>query len=67
MPPSEEESSKELSHLHRSVLLGLCLLQANYLVSSSTPDLPGTLPWGAHAPLRQDGSQSEGFWEEQDS
>ena len=40
VPPSEEESSKELSHLHRSVLLGLCLLQANYLVSFSTSDLP---------------------------
>ena len=28
---------------------------------------PGTLPWGAHSPLSQDGSQSEVFWKEQDS
>ena len=26
-----------------------------------------TLPWGTHTHLSQDGSQSEGFWEEQDS
>ena len=26
-----------------------------------------TFPWGAHSHLSQDGSQSEGFWEEQDS
>ena len=28
---------------------------------------PGTLVWDAHTQLSQDGSQSEGFWEEQDS
>ena len=28
---------------------------------------PGTFPWGVHTPLSQDESQSEGFWEEQDS
>ena len=28
---------------------------------------PGTFLWGAHTRLSQDGSQSEGFWEEQDS
>ena len=42
-------------------------LQANYLVPFSTPDLPWDPPLGAHAPLSQDGSQSKGFWEEQDS
>ena len=58
---------KRLSHLYRSVLLGLCLLLANYLVSFSTPELPWDPFLGAHAPLSQDGSQSEGFWEEQGS
>ena len=28
---------------------------------------PGTLLWVAHAPLNQEGSLSEGFWEERDS
>ena len=31
-------------------------LQANYLVSFPTPDLPWDLPLGAHSPLSQDGS-----------
>ena len=35
------------------------------LVSFSTPDLPGD-PLGEHTRLSQDGSRSEGFWEEQD-
>ena len=58
---------RRLSHLYRTVLLGLCLPLANYPVSFSTPDLPWyTLLW-VHAPLSQDGYQREGFWEEQDS
>jgi len=36
---------RQLSQLHRSVLLGLCLPLANYLVPFSTPNLPWTLPW----------------------
>ena len=28
---------------------------------------PGSLPWGMHEPLSQDGSSSEGFWEEEDA
>ena len=47
---------KRLSHLYRSVLLGLCLLLANYLVPFSTPELPWDPLLGAHAPLSQDGS-----------
>ena len=53
-----------LSHLYRAVL---CLSLANYLFSFSTPDLSWDPPLGVHTPLSQDGSQSEGFWEEQDS
>ena len=52
---------KWLRHLYRSVLPGLCLLLANYLVSFSTPDLPWDPSLGAHALLSQDGSQSKGF------
>ena len=52
---------KWLHHLYRSVLPGLCLLLANYLVSFSTPDLPWDPSLGAHALLSQDGSQSKGF------
>ena len=52
---------KRLSHLYRSVLLGLCLPLTNYLVSFSTPELPWDPLLGTHAPLSQDGSQSEGF------
>ena len=36
------------------------------MASFSIPDLPLN-PLGAHIPLIQDGSQSEGFWEKQDS
>ena len=36
------------------------------MASFSTPDLPLN-PLGAHIPLTQDGSRSEGFWEKQDS
>lgn len=42
-------------------------LQANYLISFSTPDLHWDSPLGVHIPLSQDGSQNAGFWEEQDS
>ena len=28
---------------------------------------PGSLSWGVHEPFSQDGSSSEGFWEEQDA
>ena len=31
---------RQSNHLYRTVLLGLCLPLANYLVSFSTPDLP---------------------------
>ena len=58
---------RQLSHLHRSVLLGLCLRSANTLVPFSTPNLHWDTPLGVHAPLSQDGSWSEGFWEVQDS
>ena len=58
---------RQLSQLHRSVLLGLCLPLANYLVPFSTPNLPWDTPLGVHAPLSQDGSRSEGFWEVQNS
>ena len=57
LPREEEERSKEV----KSVLLGLCLPLTNYLVSFSTPELPWDPLLGAHAPLSQDGSQSEGF------
>ena len=53
-----------LSHLYRAVL---CLSLANYLFSFSTPDLSWDPPLGVHTPLSQDGSQSEGFQEEQNS
>ena len=48
---------RRVSHLYNAVLPGLVLLQASYLVSFSTAD----------APISQDGSQSEGFWQEQGS
>ena len=47
-----------LSHLYSSVLQGFVFLQASYLDSSSTPDLPYV---DVQAPLSQDGSPSEGF------
>ena len=34
------EKGDDLNHLYRTVLLGLCLLLANYLISLSKPDLP---------------------------
>ena len=56
-----------LSHSYRSVLLGLCLPsgQVSGFFFHTWPTL--VHPAGAHAPLSQDGSWSEGFWEEQDS
>ena len=39
---------RQLSHLYRSVLLGLCLPLANYLVSLPTHDLPWGPPLGAY-------------------
>ena len=43
--------------------------QASHLALSSPTQLIclKTLPWSAYAHLSQDGSQSEGFWEKQDS
>ena len=58
---------RQLSHLYRSVLLGLCLPSKPFiwfLLQHLT--YPGTLPWGTHTPLGQDGSWSDGFWEEPD-
>ena len=51
---------------------GLCLPsgQSSCFVSPHQPTqlmCLRTLPWGTHTHLSQDGSQSEGFWEEQDS
>ena len=45
------------SHLCKSVLQGLCLPFASYLVSFPTRGLPWDPPLGAHAPLNQDRSQ----------
>ena len=53
-----------VSHLCRSVLLGLCLPSGQL---SGFFFYPGTLPWGVHTPLSQDGPWSEGFWEKQAS
>ena len=55
---------RQLSHLYKSVLPGLCLPLVNNLVSFTTPDLPWDPALGVHAPLSQDGFQSEGFWEQ---
>ena len=61
-PPSEEEcSKKQLSHLYRTVLLGLCLPLVNYLVSFSTLDLPWDLPQHACTTSFQDGFQPRGL------
>ena len=38
-PTAEEYSKWQLSHFYRTVLLGLCLHLASYLVSFLTPDL----------------------------
>ena len=58
---------RQLSHLYRSVLLGLCL-PSKLFIWFLLPHLtyPGTLPWGTHTPLGKDGSWSDGFWEELD-
>ena len=56
-----------LSHLYKAVLVGLCLPSGQISGFFFTPDLPWDPNLDAHAPLSQDGSQSEGFWEEQDS
>ena len=66
--PSEEEPRKEaIKAFIRQFSQVFVFLQASYLVSFSTPELPWDPPWGAYAPLSQDGSRSEGFWEEPDS
>ena len=56
----------QASHFYRAVLPGLCLPLANYLAYFSTPDLPWGPFLGAHTPISQDGTLSEGRWEEQD-
>ena len=68
VPLREEEHRKVLaSHFYKAVLPGFCLPLANYLVYLSTPDLPWGPSLGAHTPISQDGTLSEGCWEEQDS
>ena len=42
-------------------------LQANYLVSFASPDLPWDPPLDAHVLLNQNGFPSEDFWKEQHS
>ena len=68
VPLSEEECSEETV---KSFILGI----SSGFLSSFRPMIwflfphltyPGILPWVVYAPLSQDGSQSEGFWEEQD-
>ena len=73
MSPSEGDTShlgqQRGSHLYQSFRAFFRVFvfpQANYLVSYPMPDRPWDPPLGAHSPLRQDGSRSEGFWEEQD-
>ena len=56
-----------VSHLYRSVLTGLCLPLANYLVSFSTSDLPWDPLLDVCTPLNQDRFWGEVFWEDQDS
>ena len=69
VPPSEGARSKEAvkSFIEGGPFQVFVYLQHNYLVPFPTPDLPWDPPLGAHSPLSQDGSRSEGFWEEQDS
>ena len=69
VPPSEGARSKEAvkSFIEGGPFQVFVYLQHNYLVPFPTPDLPWDPPLGAHSPLSQDGSQSEGFWEDQDS
>lgn len=64
--PSEECSKGAASYFHRSVLLGLCLLLANYLDSLSMLTYPGPHRC-AQTPQPRDRSWSENFWEEQGS
>ena len=69
-PPVRRNSKvkRQWGHIYRDQFFWVCVfLQANYLVSFPTPDLPWDPHLSAHSPLNQDGSQSEGFWEEQDS
>ena len=69
IPPSEEVHGKRwLINLCRPVLPGL-LSSFRPIIWFLFPYLtcPGTLPWGVHAPLSQEGSVSEGFWKEQES
>ena len=56
--PNEEECSKrQLSHLYRTGLFGLCLRLASYPVSFLTPDLPKDPPQHAGTTLFQDACQ----------
>ena len=56
IPPSEERLKEAVIYI-RQFFWVFVLLQASYLVSFSTAD----------APISQDGSRSEGFWQEQGS
>ena len=58
----KEALKKQLSHLYRSVLLCLPSGQLSGLFFHIWFTL-----LGGHLPFSQDGSQSDGFWEEQDS
>ena len=67
--PSKEESHKEpiKSFIQGSSSGSLSSFRPIFWFLSPHLTYPGTLPWDVHAPLNQDGSRSEGFWEEQDS
>ena len=56
----------QLNHLHRSVLLGLCL-PSGQLSGSFFDTWPTLGSLGVQTSLSQNGPSSEGFWEEQDS
>ena len=61
---NEEECSREVvkSFIYVSSSWSL----SSYLVSFSTLELPWNPSLGVYAPLSQDGTQSEGSWEEQE-
>ena len=68
---SERESHIwEVQILYKGKVIRVSVFpQASHLALSSPTQLIclRTLPLGANAHLSQDGSQSEGFWEKQDS
>ena len=64
-PREEGAEERRPRHSGRSGLPGLCLPSANYRFLFPHRTYLGT-PLGEHTRLSQDGSRSEGFWEEQD-